>query len=211
MQKFFPRCSIWPGAAQSKFVRFPTFLVGIFRKGGIWIILASGYADRNSCAVTLELEISLRASQIITLFVTIVLINNGRSSVSAFKGNESTTRKAMAVKKVRLPTEREQRRRREKTQQGWSLMHSNSMVRETGRQKFRNNSPLWVYRLHPKSVRLMPYLYAKMSKPWGKLIFTLELLNSNQQLHTEILSDGQQCPGHSEGKQEFRALDLVKN
>lgn len=83
--------------------------MGIFRKGGIWIILASGYADRNSCAVTLELEISLRASQIITLFVTIVLINNGRSSVSAFKGNESTTRKAMAVKKVRLPTERESR------------------------------------------------------------------------------------------------------
>lgn len=80
--------------------------MGIFRKRGIWIILASGYADRNSCAVTPELEISLRASQIITLFVTIVLINNGRSSVSAFKGNESTTCKAMAMKKVRLLTER---------------------------------------------------------------------------------------------------------
>lgn len=85
MQKFFPRCSIWPGAAQSKFVRFPTFLVGIFRKRGIWIILASGYTDRNLCAMTPELEISLRASQIITLFVTIILINNESHTVRVFK------------------------------------------------------------------------------------------------------------------------------
>lgn len=83
--------------------------MGIFRKGGIWIILASGYADRSSCAMTPELEISLRASQIITLFVTIILINNGRSNISAFKGNESATHKAVGMKKVRLPAERESR------------------------------------------------------------------------------------------------------
>lgn len=88
-------------------------------------------------------------------------------------------------------------------------MHSNDMVREIGRQRFRDNSPLKVYCLHLKSVSLMPCLYAKMSKPWGNLIFTLELLSSNQQLHTEILSHGQQCPGHSEGRHEFRALDPV--
>lgn len=44
----------------------------------------SGYAVRNMCAMTLELEISLRANQIITLFVTIILINNERSNINAF-------------------------------------------------------------------------------------------------------------------------------
>lgn len=59
--------------------------MGIFRKRGIWIILASGYTDRNLCAMTPELEISLRASQIITLFVTIILINNESHTVRVFK------------------------------------------------------------------------------------------------------------------------------
>lgn len=59
--------------------------MGIFRKGGIWIILASGYADRNLCAMTPELEISLSASQIITLFVTIILINNEKRMLVLFK------------------------------------------------------------------------------------------------------------------------------
>lgn len=56
-----------------------------------------------------QLEISLRASQIITLFVTIILINNERSSVTAFQGNESIIHKAMGVREVRLPAERDSR------------------------------------------------------------------------------------------------------
>ena len=100
-----------------KFVRFPTFLVGIFRKRGIWIILASGYTDRNLCAVTPELEISLRASQIITLFVTTILINTESRTDSVLQGNESTVHKAMGLEKVRLHAEsqrRETERRGEK-------------------------------------------------------------------------------------------------
>lgn len=82
-------------------------VVGIFRKRGIWIILASGYTDRNLCAVTPELEISLRASQIIALFVTIILINN--ETVSVLQGNESTVHKAMGLEKVRLHAESQRR------------------------------------------------------------------------------------------------------
>lgn len=70
----------------------------------------SGYADRNSCAVTPEREISLRASQIITLFVTIILINNERRSVNAFQRNEARIHKAIRVKKVRLPAESQSRK-----------------------------------------------------------------------------------------------------
>ena len=81
--------------------------MGIFRKGGIWIILASGYTGRNVCAVTPE--ISLRASQIITLFVTIILINNERSCVIAFQGNELTIQKAIGIKEVRLHAESHRR------------------------------------------------------------------------------------------------------
>lgn len=47
--------------------------------------MASGYADRNLCAMTPELEISLSASQIITLFVTIILINNEKRMLVLFK------------------------------------------------------------------------------------------------------------------------------
>ena len=82
-------------------------VVGIFRKRGIWIILASGYTDRNLCAVTPELKISLRASQIIALFVTIILINN--ETVSVLQGNESTVHKAMGLEKVRLHAESQRR------------------------------------------------------------------------------------------------------
>lgn len=74
--------------------------------------------------MTPELEISLRASQIITLFVTIILINNERSSVSAFQGNESIIHKAMEVREVRevrLPAESQSRdtERRDKQKHKW--------------------------------------------------------------------------------------------
>lgn len=44
-----------------------------------------------------ELEISLRASQIITLFVAKLLTNNERSNASALQGNKSIMHEAMGV------------------------------------------------------------------------------------------------------------------
>lgn len=57
--------------------------------------------------MTPELEISLRASQIIALFVTIILINN--ETVSVLQGNESTVHKATRLEKVRLHAESQRR------------------------------------------------------------------------------------------------------